>query len=152
MSLKGFVCPDISGEEPGRKNELSYCVNKCKSPCTSGILLSAIVKHVNDNPHTGQRISATMLCGGCSRKTLLERTEDYYIEPSQGLPTLRGSLLHAVIEQGKSKELSKNYLIEQHMELPVTTKSGSWTLSSTIDLFDKNVRHYTIQRLCKPML
>ena len=156
--LKGFVCPPISGEEPGRKNELKYCVSGCKAPCTSGIVLSAIVKHTNDNPHTGQRISATMICGGCSRKSLLERTVDYYIEPSQGLPTLRGSLLHAVIEQGKSKELSKNYLIEQHMELPVTTKSGSWTLSATIDLFDKKrktlydtktLQTYSVEKLVK---
>ncbi len=124
-------------KSPDGKNELKYCLSGCKAPCTSGGVLSAIMKHTNDNPHKGKRISATMLVGGCSRKSLLERTEDYYIEPSQGLPTLRGSLLHALVEQGKSKELEKNYLIEQHMELPVTTKSGSWSLSATLDLYDK---------------
>lgn len=99
-----------------------------------------------------------MLCGGCSRKSLLERTVDYYIEPSKGIPTLRGSLVHLVIEQGKSKELEKKYLIEQHMELPVTTKSGSWTLSATIDLYDKKrktlydtktLQSYAVEKLIK---
>jgi hypothetical protein len=130
-------CPD-HGEEPGRDNKISYCVNKCKAPCTSPNVLSAILHEESLNPHKGKIISVTQITGGCKRKTFLERTQDFYIEPDKKLPTFRGTLIHSLIEKGNTKEIKKaGWLIEQHMELPVTTKSGSWILSATLDAFDK---------------
>jgi len=98
------------------------------------------------NPHKGKLISVTQLTGGCKRKTFLERTIDYYIEPDKKLPTFRGSLVHEVIAQLDPK-IAKRYkwVIEEHMELPVITKSGAWTLSGTLDFYDST--HRTIYDL-----
>lgn len=90
------------------------------------------------NPHKGKIISVTQLTGGCKRKGFLERTEDYYVEPDKKLPTFRGTLIHSLVEMGNTKELKKaRWLVEQNMRVPITTKSGSWTLSGTLDAFDR---------------
>jgi len=89
------------------------------------------------NPHKGQMISVSQICGGCKRKTFLERTVDYYVEPDKKLPTFRGSLIHEVIASIDPK-IAKRYkwVIEEHLELPVKTKSGAWTLSGTLDFYE----------------
>lgn len=117
----------------------------------------AMLKEDRDNPHKGKVISVTQLVGGCKRKSYLERTEDYYIEPDKKLPTFRGTLIHSLIEMGNTKEIKKaRWLIEQNMRLPITTKSGSWTLSGTLDAFDskrktlfdtKTLQDYAVEKL-----
>lgn len=138
-------------------NKISYCVAKCKAPCTAPNVLSAILNEENQNPHKGKIISVTQITGGCKRKTFLERTQDFYIEPDKKLPTFRGTLIHSLIEKGNTKEIKKaKWLVEHHMELPVTTKSGSWVLSATLDAFDtkrktlfdvKTLQEYAVEKL-----
>ena len=136
MPLKGFTCPS-NGEEPGRKNSLNYCIKKCSAPCVSPHVLESMYNLENKNPHKGKVISVSQLCGGCKRKVMLERTEDFYIEPDRKLPTFRGAMIHGVIEQAKTPRLKRaGWLIEEHMELPVKTQSGEWTLSATLDSYD----------------
>lgn len=157
MPLKGFICPPISGEEPGRNNTLSYCIKKCKSPCVSPHVLEAIYSLESKNPHKGKIISVSALTGGCKRKTVLERTEDFYVEPDKKLPTFRGTMVHAVIEEAKTTRIKKaKWLIEEHMELPVKTKSGDWILSGTLDAYDvlreticdvKTLQEYALEKM-----
>lgn len=156
--LKGFKCPSW-GEEPGRNNSLSYCLNKCSKPCVAPNVLEAIYSLDKDNPHKGKIISVSQLTGGCKRKTVLERTKDYYVEPDLKLPTFRGTLIHSVIEQSKTARLKRNkWLVEHHMELPVTTDSGDWILSGTLDAYDpkratifdtKTLQDYAIEKMVK---
>lgn len=134
--LKGFICPS-HGEEPGRENKLSYCLNKCKSKCTAPPILAAMSKQEKENPHKGKIISVTMLTGGCKRQTFLSRTKDYYKEPSDQLPLFRGTLIHELVEAGGTPQVKKaGYLLEHHMEIDFTTESGTWTLSGTLDILD----------------
>jgi hypothetical protein len=97
-----------------------------------------MLEHENANYHTGKCISVTMLTGGCKRKTLLERTLSFYLEPNQVLPTFRGSLIHAMVEAGrKIMELKYQWQLEQQMAWPVTTAAGEWALTGTLDAWDK---------------
>lgn len=97
-----------------------------------------MLEEEKSNPHKGKMISVTQITGGCKRKVCLERTLPYHLEPDKKLPTFRGTLIHSLIEKGNTKEIKKaKWLIEQHMELPITTKSGSWILSATLDAYDK---------------
>ncbi len=98
----------------------------------------------------------TMLTGGCKRQTVLERTLPYYLIPHQKIPTVRGTLIHAIIEKGSQHLKDEGWLLEHHMELPVTTKSGSWTLTGTMDIGDipratitdvKTLQEYAIMKL-----
>lgn len=142
MPLKGFRCP-VGGEAPGRDNKIQYCINKCTKPCVAPHVLAGMLAEEKHNPHKGKLISVTMLTGGCKRKTSLERNVDYYIEPDKKLPTFRGTLVHSLVELGKTRDIKKaGWLIEHHMELPVRTPSGEWTLSGTVDSVD--VPHKTI--------
>lgn len=157
MGLKGFKCPSW-GEEPGRNNKISYCINKCSMPCVAPNVLSAILKSDKDNPHKGKTISTTMLCGGCKRKTFLERNVDYYVEPDKRLPSFRGTMVHALVEEGATKEVKKVWKLETSMALPVTTASGDWILTGTLDVYDpkrktifdiKTLQDYAVDKLVK---
>ncbi len=134
--LKGFRCPEF-GESAGRANTISYCVKHCSVPCTAPHLLVSILEQEKANPHKGKMISVTQITGGCKRKTFLERTVDYYVTPDKKLPTFRGSLIHEVIASIDPK-IAKRYkwVVEEHLELPVKTKSGAWTLSGTLDFYE----------------
>lgn len=156
--LKGFRCP-AWGEEPGRDNKISYCVRKCTRPCVAPHILAAMLNEEKKNPHKGKMISVTMLTGGCKRQTTLERAIDFYVEPDRKLPTFRGTLIHSIVDKSKTKEIIKaGWLIEHHMELPVKTKSGEWTLSGTADSIDrtnrilydiKTLQEYAVEKLIK---
>lgn len=134
--LIGWRCPPY-GESEGRANKISYCKNKCSVPCTAPHLLQVMLDQEKANPHKGNLISVTMLTGGCKRKVFLERTVDYYLEPDRKLPTFRGSLIHELVSQVDPKVAKRSkWLVEEHMELPVETKSGAWSLSATIDFYE----------------
>ena len=154
--LKGFTCPDW-GEEPGRNNNIEYCVNHCSMPCVAPPFLKAMMAEEEANPHKGKIISVTMLTGGCKRKTALERTQDYYLVPDKKLPTFRGTLVHSLVERGNKKEMTeKGWIIEKNLLLPVKTKSGRWKLSGTPDYVDtenrvlydiKTLQEYAVMKL-----
>lgn len=155
--LAGYICPK-HGEEPGRKNEVNYCVTKCENPCVAPHILASMIQDDEEGLRDVQSISVTMLTGGCKRKTLLERTLPYHTEPDRVLPTFRGRLVHAIIatDEKQFTEKYKDWLIEHHMELPVTTESGSWMLTGTLDAHDgyrktlydaKTLQEYAIKKM-----
>ncbi len=139
MGLVGWTCPP-HGEEPGRDNPFDYCKHDCKKHCVAIPVLEALRKLEEENYHTGKNISVTMLTGGCKRQTVLERTVPYYMIPNKKIPTVRGTLIHAIIEKGSAHLKEEGWLLEHAMELPVTTKSGSWTLTGTMDIGDVSRR------------
>ena len=155
MGLIGWTCPP-HGEESGRDNEFDYCKNKCSQHCVTVPVLEAIRHLEEQNYHVGKNISVTMLTGGCLRQTVLERTQPYYIVPHKKIPTVRGTLIDSIIEAGSQHRTDEGWLLEEHMELPVTTKSGSWTLTGTMDIGDvqrkiitdvKTLQEYALQKL-----
>lgn len=98
MGLRGFTCPP-GGEEPGRQNEIDYCLGHCKKPCVMPPLLAAIWKADNQNYHQGDYISASMLAGtSCPRQTVLERSHDFYEVPVRRYWPFRGTLAHRMCE------------------------------------------------------
>src|SRR5258706_2015599 len=66
-------------------------------------------------------------------------------------------MVHSVIEEAKTPRIKKaGWLIEHHMELPVKSKSGEWTLSGTLDCYDtdresivdtKTLQEYALERM-----
>ncbi len=155
MGLIGWTCPP-HGEEPGRNNSFDYCIHDCQKRCVTPPVLEALRTLEEENYHKGKRISVTMLTGGCKRQTVLERTEPFYLIPHKKLPTVRGTLIHALIEKGSQQLKKEGWLLEHSMELPVTTKSGSWTLTGTMDIGDvknseitdvKTLQEYALMKL-----
>lgn len=162
--LVGFYCPS-HGEEPGRQNEISYCLNECSNPCVAPNVLAALLDDPDWKPRNEDyRISVTMLTGGCKRKTLLERTLPYYALPNDRLALFRGKLIHGVVEDStealhsftKGEDGSSRFFIEEKMELPVTTQSGTWTLVGKLDMADlirgtiydhKTLQEYAIMKM-----
>jgi hypothetical protein len=104
--------------------------------------------------HTGKRISATMLTGGCKRQTLLKRSIPFYVEPKRALPAYRGRLIHLIAEEAKDIMEQFGWQIEFPLELPCTTMSGEWILCGTLDawagpdetLYDiKSLQEYAVK-------
>ncbi len=60
-------------------------------------LLHLMVKEVTTNPHTEDYISVTSLLG-CMRQTYLSRLYDIYVSPKKLWWSLRGQLIHAILE------------------------------------------------------
>jgi hypothetical protein len=98
MPLKGYVCPP-GGEEPGRQNDVAYCLSKCQRPCVTPPLLAAMWKADTENYHVGDYISASMIPdSGCARQTMLERQADYYDLPTKRYWPFRGTHAHKIVE------------------------------------------------------
>jgi hypothetical protein len=79
---------------------VSHCIGACPHPCVAPPLLAAIYQADQENHHTGSYISATMLTGkaSCARRTVLERTTDYRLEPRDRYWSFRGVHAHSIIE------------------------------------------------------
>ncbi len=98
MPLTGFVCPP-GAEEPGRRNEVAFCVQGCATPCVLPPLIAAIHAAERQNYHQGAYISASMLAsGGCPRQTWLERRVEFYDTIRRRFWAFRGGIVHAMVE------------------------------------------------------
>lgn len=135
MPLKGYVCPE-GGEEPGRQNEVEYCLTKCKSPCVTPPLLAAMWKSDSENYHRGDYISASMLAGGgCMRQTVLERSEPFYDLPTKRYWPFRGTHAHRIVEEaadvlapyGWLQEIRMSTTLDFDLPAPVFSDSGEFT-------------------------
>ena len=69
----------------------------CDHQCVPASVLVHIANKAFVEKHIGTYISATALLG-CLRALYLERTEDWYQEPSTSWYSVRGTLLHAILE------------------------------------------------------
>jgi len=81
--------------------------------------------------HTGHNISVTALLG-CLRSTYLERTIDYAATPHSGWYSLRGTLIHKLIER---PDLDNPYLRRSEMRL--FAKMNGATVSGQIDHYQQ---------------
>lgn len=144
MPLVGFTCPS-HGESPGRDNAIDYCLTQCKSVCAAPHVLAGMMQDEEADYHKDRRISVTMLTGGCKRRTLIERMAPFYALPKSRLPTYRGRLIHSLVEDTRPVMEKLGWMIEMHMELPVTTKSGQWKLTATLDALDPTMVLYDIK-------
>jgi len=144
MPLKGYVCPP-GGEEPGRQNELEYCLTGCQLPCVTPPLLAAMWKADTTNYHQGDYISASMLAGsGCSRQVMFERYEDFYEQPTRRYWAFRGTHAHSIVEgaadliapYGWLQEIRMSTTLTYDLAAPVFDEHGQWTgdFDSTKDL------------------
>lgn len=128
MSLIGFRCPD-SVPTAGRDNDPSYCINECPARCLPAAILAKIWNVNQYNEHRGDMISPSVL-GKCPRSLVLERTTDYYQEPTKLYHAVRGSLIHAFLERVKIDGTIK----EQRIYKTVTAPSGiTFVLSGKFD-------------------
>lgn len=135
MPNKGYVCPP-GGEEPGRQNEVEYCLGKCQRPCITPPLLAAMHKASRENYHKGAYISASMLSGGgCARQVMFERYMEYYDLPTRSYWAFRGTHAHAIVEGAQDLIAQYGWLQEIRMATtltydlpsPIFDEAGAWT-------------------------
>ena len=89
--------PRIEGLGSEHTFESQDCLFKCKSQCVPASVLIHIANRSNTEKHVGDYVSATSLLG-CQRATWLERTKEYYQEPPVSWYSVRGTLLHTILE------------------------------------------------------
>lgn len=94
MPWLGNRCP---GSSEVHTFESRHCLLNCDHQCVPASVLVHIANKAFVEKHIGTYISATALLG-CLRALYLERTEDWYQEPSTSWYSVRGTLLHAILE------------------------------------------------------
>lgn len=93
--------PCVGGKCPGlieyHSFESKYCIEKCDHQCVPASVLYHIENRQRTDKHIGKYLSVTSLLG-CLRQLYLERTIDYFVEPPKLWWSLRGSILHRLLE------------------------------------------------------
>jgi hypothetical protein len=101
MPWVGNVCPGqiprIEGINAFHTFESQDCIFKCKRQCVPASVLVHIANKAENEKHIGDYVSATSLLG-CQRALYLERTKDWYQEPAISWYSVRGTLLHTILE------------------------------------------------------
>jgi hypothetical protein len=92
--LVGNRCP---GLEEYHSFESGYCINECDHQCVPPSVLVHIQLSNRKDKHKGRYVSVTALLG-CMRQLYLERTLDYFVEPPKSWWSLRGKILHSLLE------------------------------------------------------
>lgn len=144
MPIRGYVCPE-GGEEPGRQNDVAYCLTQCTTHCVTPPLLAAMWKSDTGNYHQGEYISASMMSGsGCARQVMFERYHDFYDLPTKRYWPFRGTHAHSIVEgaqdliaqYGWLQEIRMATTLTYPMASPVFDADGNWTgdFDSTKDL------------------
>lgn len=77
--------------------ESGFCLNECGETCVPHSVLMHIQNKVRVDKHQGQYISVTALLG-CLRAMVLERSIPYYIEPTKNWYSVRGTLIHNILQ------------------------------------------------------
>jgi len=99
-------------------------------------LLNLMAKEINNNPHQGKYVSVTTIIG-CLRNTYLSRIYDIFINPRNAWFTMRGTLIHSILEGNKE---DKNFLIEKNLKINM---DNNHPLYGRIDRYNINKRHLT---------
>lgn len=94
MPQIGNVCPGTDLKQEFRSG---FCLNGCANQCMPPSVLVHIENKQKVDKHIGQYISVTALLG-CKRKTYLERTIPYFVEPPKAWYSLRGTLIHNILQ------------------------------------------------------
>ena len=97
MPHLGNRCPG----SPVGQNEFTFdskfCLQECKKQCVPASVLVHIANKSGIEKHIGEYVSATALLG-CLRSLYLERINPWYQEPPISWYSVRGTLLHAILE------------------------------------------------------
>jgi hypothetical protein len=94
MSQRGNKCPGLNEYHTFESGD---CLNRCDHQCVPASVLVHIENQRRVDKHTGTYLSVTSLLG-CLRQLYLERTIDYFVEPPKSWWSLRGSILHRLLE------------------------------------------------------
>jgi hypothetical protein len=95
MPQTGNKCP---GLQEYHTFTSGYCLKECDHQCVPASVLVHIENQKRTDKHVGQYISVTSLLG-CLRQLYLERTTDFFVEPPKSWWSLRGAILHRLLEQ-----------------------------------------------------
>lgn len=116
--FQGFTCPPNT-PTAGEHNNINHCVVTCPHKCAAPGLLMSIYQAEQKNHHVGNYISASMLTGGgCARQVVLERLNDYYLEPKKIFWPFRGTIAHRCVEDGAEALRQFGWLSEVRMAVP----------------------------------
>lgn len=96
-SCPSNIDPNDATLSPLKTFDSNYCVQECKQQCVPASVLVHIQSKLQKDKHRGWYISVTSLLG-CLRQLYLERSIDYFVEPSKSWWMLRGSILHHLLE------------------------------------------------------
>jgi hypothetical protein len=94
MPLTGNKCP---GKDQLNPFSEGFCLTGCRNTCMPLSVLVQIEHRATTDKHRGRYISATSLLN-CIRKTYGERVIDYYVEPPNSWYSVRGTLLHNILQ------------------------------------------------------
>lgn len=123
MPWKSALCPD------GQKKSFDECL-ACKHECFDFEVREALFERERNwqaMEHTGDRISVTVLLG-CMRSTYLERVTDYAAHPESQWWSLRGELIHRLVER---PDMDNPYLRRSEMRL--RAKINGFEVSGQLD-------------------
>lgn len=115
----------------GRVRSLDECLQDKDHKCFDLEIREAMYqreKHFQDEAHTGKNISTTATIG-CLRNVFLERIYDYIAEPSSQWWSLRGDLIHKLVERPDYDDPYGKRMTEKRLELPV----GDVVISGQLD-------------------
>lgn len=95
--------PQIGNVCPGRPTEThtfesNFCLEKCTAQCVPPSVLVHIREKNRTDKHAGHYISVTALLT-CMRQLYLERILDYFVSPPLNWYSIRGTLIHNILEQ-----------------------------------------------------
>jgi hypothetical protein len=94
MPQVGNKCPGI---QEYHSFDSGHCLNACDHQCVPASVLVHIQTKTRRDKHVGEYLSVTSLLG-CLRQLYLERTLDYFVEPPKQWWSLRGKILHHLLE------------------------------------------------------
>jgi DNA-directed RNA polymerase subunit RPC12/RpoP len=132
MPQVGNKCPGI---QEYHTFESSYCLNDCDHQCVPASVLVHIQSKQRVDKHIGEYLSVTSLLG-CLRQLYLERTLEYYVEPPKSWWSLRGKILHHLLENPGDVEIP-NWESESEYEWP----TGEYVCLSCGFIFTAEVAH-----------
>jgi hypothetical protein len=123
MPWTHVLCPD------GQKKSFEECL-VCLHECFDLEIREAMFERERNwqaIEHTGERISVTALLG-CLRSTYLERVTDYAAHPESQWWSLRGELIHRLVER---PDMDNPYL--RRSELRLRAKVNGYEVSGQLD-------------------
>lgn len=94
MPCIGNRCPGLI---ESHRFDTGYCLEECPNQCVPASILVHIAHKQMVDKHFGDYVSVTSLLG-CLRQLYMERTIDYFVEPPKQWWSIRGTLLHSILE------------------------------------------------------
>jgi hypothetical protein len=133
----GNRCP---GTQELHTFKSGFCLNECPKTCLPHSALIHIQNKVRVDKHQGQYVSVTSLTPStCPRQFKLERSMDYYVEPPMNWYSIRGTLLHYILQNpdfGSLVEDMQKYVQRMFVrgEMDRESDEGRWIEMKWIEM------------------